>query len=250
MKTKAVIIDDERKSIAILKDRLGQYCPYIDVIAESESPIEGLALINQLQPQLVFLVIAMPEMSGFDLLAQIREPSFELVFVTAFDQYALEAIKNCAIGYLLKPIDNMELIATVTNAIKNVKAKTALTKNKLLIENFGINQIAEKKIVIPSVDGLELIKVEDIIHCEGNDGYTRIHCKEKKILSSQSIGHYKKMLISKNFYLIHKSHLINLAHIEKYQNDGYVQLSNKDKVPVSVNRRADFKNYLNSINSI
>ena len=243
MKINAILIDDERKALAILKNKLERLCPNVTIIAETQNPKEGLQLIKDLKPQLVFLDVAMPELSGFDVLAEIKNPDFEIIFVTAFDNYAIEAIKHCAIGYLVKPVDNNDLVETVNKAINNINDKTALEKNKVLIENLGIQTFQHKKIVIPSQEGLEFVKMSDIINFEGDNGYTNIHfINRKPILSSHSIGYFNKLLDSQSFYLIHKSHLINLSHIEKYLNEGYVVLTNNTKLPVSRNRRLNFLN--------
>lgn len=245
MKIKTILIDDERKALAILKNKLERICPSIEIIAETQDPKQGIKLIKELKPQLVFLDIAMPELNGFDVLKQFSEPNFEIIFATAFDDYAIKAIKYCAIGYLVKPVDNHDLEIAVNNAIKNIEDKTALEKNKQLIENLGAQTFQNKKIVIPSQDGLEFVKISDIIFCEGEDGYTKINFTNRKpILSSNSIGHFNKLLLDNDFYLVHKSYLINLSYIEKYLNEGYIILSNNHKVPVSRNRRQDFLNSL------
>jgi len=241
MNITAIIIDDERKAIAILKNKLKRYCPNINVIYETQDPVDGIKNIKELKPQLLFLDIAMPEINGFEVLKKFENPDFEIIFATAFDDYAIKAINHCAIGYLVKPIDNQDLISAVNNAAKNIENKSSLLKNKQLIENLGISKNSNKKIVIPSVQGLEFIKIEDILHCEGDGGYTKIHLKDAKpMLSSNSIGHFNKLLENNGFYLVHKSHLINTNHIEKYLNEGYVVLQNNIKVPVSRNRRVDF----------
>lgn len=241
MKIKTILIDDERKALAILKNKLERLCLDIEIIAETQNPKEGITLIKTLKPDLVFLDIAMPELSGFDVLKQFKKPEFEIIFATAFDNYAIEAIKHCAIGYLVKPVDNSDLVEAVTNAKQNIEEKTALLKNKQLIENLGVQTFQKKKIIIPSIDGLEFVKIEDIIHCQGETGYTKIHLKNKKsMMSSNSIGHFNKLLESNDFYLVHKSHLINLSYIDKYLNEGYVILNTTIKVPVSRNRRQDF----------
>ncbi len=245
MTVNAILIDDERKALAILKNKLERLCPNVSIVAETQDPKEGLELIQKLKPQLVFLDIAMPKMSGFDLLAEIKDPDFEIIFATAFDNYAIEAIKHCAIGYLVKPVDNKDLVETVNKAIQNIIDKSALKKNKLLIENLGVQTFQNKKIVIPSHEGLEFVKMSDIIHFEGDNGYTLIHfIKRKPILSSYSIGYFNKLLENQSFYLIHKSYLINLSHIEKYLNEGYVILTNDHKLSVSRNRRSGFLNIL------
>jgi len=241
MKVTALLVDDEPKSLAILKNKLERLCPSVSIIGETINPNEALQLIGTVNPQLVFLDIAMPEMSGFDLLAAVEEPSFEIIFVTAFDNYAIDAINHCAIGYLVKPVANDDLVSAVDKAIANIEEKTALQKNLQLIENFGVPTFQKKKIVIPSQEGLEFVKIKEIIHCEGEDGYTNIYFRTRTpILSSHSIGHFNSLLENHHFYLVHKSHLINMYHIDKYLNEGYVILTNNIKVPVSRGRRSDF----------
>lgn len=241
MKIRTIIIDDERKAIAILKNKIERLCPIIEIIAETQDSKEGIELIKNLAPQLVFLDISMPEMNGFELLSEIKNPNFEIIFATAYDNYAIEAIKNCAIGYLVKPIDNQDLIEAVNKAKQNIEDKTALEKNKLLVENLSVHTFQKKKIVIPAQEGLEFAEIADIICCEGNNGYTNIHFSNRKtILSSNSIGHFNRLLENQGFYLVHKSHLINLNHITKYLNEGYVILTNNIKIPVSRTKRSDF----------
>jgi two-component system LytT family response regulator len=241
MKLCAILIDDERKSLAILKNKLERMCPQVEVIAETQEPLQGLELIESLKPQLVFLDIAMPEMSGFDLLAEIEEPDFEIIFVTAFDNYAIDAINHCAIGYLVKPVDNEDLKNTVEKAIINIEQTTALKKNNLLLENLRNNTFQGKKIVIPTNEGLEIVSVVDVIHCEGVDGYTNLYfIDEKPILSSHSIGYFYKLLMEQGFYLVHKSHLVNLNHIKKYLKEGSLILTDGKEIPVSQKRRNDF----------
>lgn len=248
MNVTAILIDDERKALAILKNKLERLCQNVTIIGETQNPEEGLKLIKELKPQLLFLDIAMPEMSGFELLKEIENPNFEIIFVTAFDNYAIEAISHCAIGYLVKPVDNKNLVDTVSKAIKNIEETSALEKNKLLINNLEIKTFQNKKIVIPSQDGLEFVKMADILHFEGDKGYTKIHfLNRKSMLSSHRIGYFNKLLDNHSFYLIHKSYLINLSHIKKYLNEGYIVMEEDTKLPVSRNRRQDFFEKLKSI---
>ena len=247
MKINAIIIDDERKAIAILKNKLERFCPNVTVVAECQNPNDAVSIIEKLKPDLVFLDVAMPALSGFDVLAKIENPNFEIIFATAFDNYAIEAIKHCAIGYLVKPVDNNDLVEAVAKAFQNIEEKSALQKNKVLIENLGIQTFQNKKIVIPCTDGLEFVQIADIIHFQGDNGYTNIHFTNRKpILSSHSIGYFCKILENQSFYLIHKSHLINLSHIEKYLNEGYVILTDGYKLPISRTRRQEFLNSLKS----
>lgn len=241
MKINTILIDDENKAIATLKNKLERFCPNIIVIAQTQCPKEGIELINTLKPELVFLDIAMPGINGFDVLSQIENPNFEVIFATAFDNYAIEAINRCAIGYLVKPVDNLDLVKVVNNAVLNIEKKSAFNKNKQLLNNLDEQNFCNKKIIVPSLNGLEFLKISDIIYFQGNYGYTNIYFSNREpILSSNSIGHFKKILEDKCFYLIHKSYLINLNFIDKYINEGYVVLRGNLKLPVSRNKRQDF----------
>ncbi|MEZ4874004.1 MAG: LytTR family DNA-binding domain-containing protein [Flavobacteriaceae bacterium] len=237
---RTILIDDEPKALAILQNKIERFCPEIEVIATTQDPKEGIEFIHHLKPDLIFLDVSMPEMTGFEMLQKIRHLRFEIIFATAFDDFAIEAINHCAIGYLVKPIDNEDLVKAVKNAVKSIEEKMALEKNKILIENLSIKKFQDKKVVIPTQDGLEFIEINQILHCEGAEGYTKIHFKNRKpILSSQSIGHFAKMFDGQDFYLVHKSHLVNLHHIDKYLNEGYILIEHH-KIPVSRNRRNEF----------
>lgn len=244
MKITTILIDDEPKALSILENKLGRFCPELNIIGTTQSPENGLKMIHTLKPNLVFLDVAMPCMSGFELLSQIESPSFEVIFATAFDQFAINAIRHCAIGYLTKPIDNEELKRAVKNAVKNISMKTASKKNEALIENFHAEREMHK-LAIPYRDGLEFITISSIIRCEGYAGYTEIYLtNETKILSSYSIGHFRKLLQHEGFYSVHKSHLINTLHIMKYLNEGAIEMTLKHHVPVARNNRTDFLHFL------
>lgn len=237
----AILIDDERKALAILRSKLERLCPEVNIIAETQDPQEALLLIQDLNPDLVFLDIAMPQMSGFDLLSKISSPAFEVIFVTAFDNYAIEAIRHCAIGYIVKPVDNEDLVEAITNATQNISDKSALAKNQILIENLGISSFQKKKIVIPTQKGFEVVEIKDIAYCKGVDGYTEINFLDKStLLSSNRIGTFFKLLEDREFYLIHRSFLINTHHMKSYLNEGYVIMNQGDTLPVSRNRRQSF----------
>lgn len=247
MSIRAYLVDDERKALAILRSKLERYCPQLTIVGESQSPKTAITEIQELKPDIIFLDISMPEMTGFDMLKSIPDPAFEIIFVTAYDEYAIEAIRHCAIGYIVKPADKDDLITAVHKAIQNVEHKDSLAKNKQLIANLGVQTFQKKKIVVPTQKGLEFIPIPSIIRCEGVDGYTKLYLEGgKSMLSSNSIGHFVKMLDNTLFYQVHKSHLINLDHIIAYLNEGYVQLTESNTVPVSRNKRSDFLNNFKS----
>lgn len=240
MKIKTILVDDEVKSLDILENKLKRFCPDLDIVGKIQNPEIAITAILEKKPDLIFLDITMPNMSGFDLLSKFEKPDFEIIFATGFNDYAIEAIRQCAIGYLVKPIDNLELVNSVKNAVNHISLKNSNQKNKNLLENRTIDPLL-RKIAIPSQIGYEFIKIKDIIHCEGIDGYTKLHFENRKeILSSFSIGYFQKLVGDTYFFQTHKSHLVNLTHVEKYLNEGYVHLTNGISAPVSKTRRIEF----------
>lgn len=222
-KIRAILIDDEEKALESLQIKVNKFFKEIEIVALCSDPKNAIININNLKPDLVFIDIEMPVLSGFDVLAKIDNPTFETIFVTAYNNYAIEAIKNSAIGYVVKPIDNDELKQAINAAIKNINQKTAFEKNIELLNSLGHKSL--NNIAIPSQNGMIFIKTKNIIHFEGVDGYTKIYCVgEKPFLSSYNIGKFNKMLSATNFYLCHKSHLINLIYVKSLSKEGYVEL--------------------------
>jgi two-component system LytT family response regulator len=213
-------------------------------VAEAENGDEAYEYIVKLNPDLVFLDISMPRESGFDLLRRLPHLNFELIFITSFDQYALEAIEFCAIGYIVKPISTEYLIHAVENAKKRIQQKQGFNHNQVLIENFS--HIPEnKKIALPTSTGIEFISVKEIVRCEGYQKYTKIHISDgRTIVSSHNIGKFATMLEEYGFYPIHKSHIINTNYISSYLNEGVVVLTDGSKAPVSRRKKNEFLAYL------
>ncbi len=241
MELRAILVDDEAKALKSLQLKIQKLFPGIQIIAALQNPEEAVSIIEGQKPDLVFLDIEMPQLNGFDVLQRFHKPDFEIIFVTAYSEYALEAIQYCAIGYVMKPIDNEELVSAVENAKKNILLKTALQKNQTLIENLKAQQTSDSKIIIPSQKGLDFVKINEIIRCEGSDGYTKIYIRNaREILSSYSIGKFVKMLGNKNFCLIHRSHLVNLKFVSGYLNEGYISMENGDTLPISKTNRQKF----------
>ncbi len=229
-KIKAILIDDEAKALEGLQIKVNKYFPEIEIVAMCSNPKKAVETINNEQPDLVFIDIEMPVLSGFDVLAKINNPTFEIIFVTAYNNYAIEAIKSCAIGYIVKPIDNDELKLAVNNAIKNINQKTAFEKNLQLLSHLG-SKSTKVKIAVPSQKGLTFIKTDTIIRFEGVDGYTNIYCvDEKPFLSSYSIGKFCKLLENTDFFLCHKSHLINLHFVKSLYNEGSIEMIDRSTI--------------------
>jgi two-component system LytT family response regulator len=245
---KAVLVDDEAKALQVLKQKLNTYCPQIEIVGEAGGAAEAYGMIVSLQPQLVFMDVAMPGESGFDLLKRLPKLDFELIFVTGFDSYALDAIRFSAIGYILKPIENEDLINSVQRALTRIEEKIDRDRNRRFLENLLNPGSVTNRIGIPTESGLEFVPTNHIVRCEGDQKYTRVITTEKKdILSSYNIGEFRKLLEDYGFFAPHKSHLINLSHIKRYDKEGTVTMVDNSNVPVSRRKKQEFLDKLTRV---
>ena len=236
---RSIIIDDEEKGRNTLRNFLKKYCNNVSVVAEGDCVKSGLEQISIHNPDLVFLDIQMPDGTGFNLLEQIQEINFKVIFVTAYDQYALKAFKFSAIDYLLKPIDPEKLIEAVKKISDIEDIKSINKKLEVLIGN---NNRFEK-IALPSVEGIHLVKIKDIVRCESESNYTNIYFSTgKKILVTKTLKEYDEMLTPMHFYRVHQSHLINLAFVEKYHKGegGFVIMEDGSEIEVARRRKEGF----------
>lgn len=235
---KAILIDDEEIALKSLENKIRSNIPYIDIIFTTQDPEVGILRINELKPDLLFLDIDMPVISGFDLLSKIFVPDMEVIFVTAHFNYAITAIKHDAIDYILKPIDTEELMEAANKARKNIQEKKALL-SQISVLTKGVKPISS--VVIPIQSGLSFFKPNQIIRLEGNDGYTNIHVSDGNILlSSASIGKFGTILENHNFFQTHKSHIVNMDFVKTYHSEGTLELTNGECVPLSKARRKLF----------
>lgn len=236
-KIKTIIIDDESNGRDILQALLEKFCPSVEIAAVAESAGQGKQLIEQHKPQLVFLDINMPGMNGFELLEQFGAPDFEVVFVTAHDNYALKAFKFSAIDYVLKPIDLDDLKNAVKKAEEKLAAKSRPKERYTeFFHNIKNMQNPFDKLGLATRDGLIFIKISDIIRCESDVNYTWFFLEGgEKILASKTLKEFEEMLDEYNFYRIHKSHLVNLSHLKRYVKGegGSVIMSDNSEVEVS-----------------
>ncbi len=241
----AVLVDDEKRAIQILKESLQKDFPDIRIVGTAQSADEAYTVITELKPSLVFLDVNMPEASGFDLLKKLPTLNFEIIFVTAHDEYAIDAIKFCAIGYLLKPIQQDDFKQAVHRAIKSVAEKQETDRNKLLLQNLINPGSQSNRIGIPSPEGLEFVSVQEIIRCEGVQRCTKIIFEERKnLVSSYNLGEFRRMLEDYGFYAVHKSHLVNMEHVIRYDKEGFVHMTDKANIPVARRKRQDFMQFL------
>ena len=239
----AIIIEDEAYGRRMLREMLREHCPQVNVIAEADSVNTGLAAIAEHRPGLVFLDVELQSETSFDILEKLPEINFELVFTTAFDHYALKAVKFCAIDYLLKPIDLAELKLALAKAEKRLN-REYLNKNlEALLNNMKSASQSSHRIALPTLEGLLFINVSDIIYCESNGPYTRFFLKQQaKIMTSKHLKEYEELLSEYRFFRIHKSYLVNLQEIQKYirGEGGQLIMSNGDALNVSKQRKEGF----------
>jgi len=240
-----IIVDDEEFARSSLYFLLQENCPEVNICGIAKSVSEARALLQSYNVDLIFLDIAMPGENGFSLIPQAQEANATVIFTTAYDQYALKAIKANAIDYLLKPIDIEELIAAVEKAVKHQQLNQALHQNTglknleaELKEQKGINRLT-----LPSGQGYRLVDVDDIIHIEADSNYSIFHLKNKeKITVSKVLKDYEEILPEERFFRIHKSSIVNLKYVKEYNNkNGLVLLlENGENLVVSRRRASDF----------
>lgn len=240
---KALIIDDEKKARVNLKNLLNEYCPEVQLMELADSAQAGLKAIYKHQPDLIFLDIQMPAENGFDLLKKLSTINFEIIFTTAYNQYAIDAIKFSALDYLLKPINIPDLIKVVEKAkIKN-QSKTIQQQIDTLLHNQRTPDFSDKKITLPTMEGLVFEDVKNIIRCESDNSYTLFYLTDKKkYLVSRSIKECETLLNDYAFFRVHQSHLINLNHIKQYRKgrSGIIIMNDNTEVPVSVRNKDAF----------
>ena len=239
---KTVIIDDEEDARDVLVNILKEHFDMIEIVGQADDVDTGVKVIQESEPQLVFLDIKMPGGTGFDLLEKIPHKDFEVVFITAFDAFTMKAFEFSAIGYLLKPIRVKDLKKTVKRLEKFI-LQDADKRLKVLIENYGAGEGKIKKLVIPNIEGFEVLEIEDIIRCEGERNYTNfVLTNGKKILVSKTLKEYDELLSEHGFFRIHQSSLVNLHHVRKYikSQNGKVEMSDGTKLQVARQRKVAF----------
>jgi two-component system LytT family response regulator len=250
---RTIIIDDEPSAVNVLSLLLKKKCKDdVQVIATSNSPHLGKNLIEELRPDLVFLDVEMPGMSGIDLLRSFKDPVFRAVFVTAYDAYAVEAFRLSAVDYLLKPIDADDVIHVIEKIKNDINKDQNHLASKLqqLEKLFDQHSNDNKKIGIGMSDKIIFVTIDDIIYCEAQGAYTSVYLHDgKKILASKSLGDFESQLSTGKFFRIHHSFLINLNHIKEFQrfDGGYALMDNNAKLEVSQRKRKDFLDAINDM---
>lgn len=241
---KAVIIDDEEKSRKLLRNLLARYCDDVEVVDLADSVASGLSSIRRNRPELIFLDIVMPNENGFELIDRLQNVDSEIIFTTAFDQYAIRAIRTCALDYLLKPIDVEELRGAVSRARNKLQSQAKIDDRlQTFLDNIRSPQ---QKIGLPTQHGVKFYPIEQISACKAEGNYTTVYfdSREKIELVAKTLKEFEELLAEFDFARIHRSYLINLSHLKEYRRQsntegdgGCVVLTNLMKLPVSRDKR-------------
>ncbi len=245
---KALIIDDEAKARNVLNHYLISLVPEISEIRQADSVDSALELLKSFQPGIVFLDVEMPHKTGFDFLLALKDPAFEIIFTTAYNQYAIQAIRFSALDYLLKPVDPDELRNAVNRYIE--KQKPASQKKELfdnLVQNIGKKEVKDFRLAVPSSQGVFFFTLDEILRLEADRNYTVIHLVGKRpFVASKTLKHFEEMLEEFSFIRTHKSHLVNSFHIVRLSNDHeYVLLSDGSKIEISRRKKDEVQQQLN-----
>lgn len=241
MKLKTILVEDEARSREILRNYIAKYCPNIELVGEASGIDVGLDLIKNNELDLVFLDVEMPYGNAFDLLDKVENRTFETIFVTAYDHYAVEALNNQASYYLLKPISIDDLI-TAVEIVTDIKQKETELAEAVLTPK---SEMVSGKITVPQQDGFEVLKTSQILFCKADDNYTEIHLQTGKLLASKTLKYFEEALQEFGFSRIHKSYVVNVNSIVKYKKGkgGSVVLENDKELQVAPSRKAALLNY-------
>ncbi len=247
---RAILIDDEHFGRQALAQALEKYCPQVELLQQCASPEEGLDAIRTHQPELLFLDVQMPGMSGFDLLKQLQPIDFEVIFITAYDRYAIKAIKFSAVDYLLKPLDVDDLMQAVKRVEEKQEKSDSVHRLESVVHNLNFTSGTIEKLAVPTLEGIDFIEVSKIIYCEADRGYTKLHLQDQPSkLVSRTLKDFENLLTESGFCRVHHRHLINMKHILKYikGEGGYVVLTGDHHVDISRRKKDEFLGLLDKL---
>lgn len=241
-KIKSVIVEDETAAREVLKNYLQKYCPQIEVIGEAQNFKEAVPLLRELQPQLVFLDVEMPFGNAFDVLEACKDLQFETIFVTAFSEYSLKALNQSAAYYLLKPISIEELITAVNKVQQHILNHEIFNRNKIIVENFRETKPEKQQVILPTLEGFEVVKMEEIVRLRGNGNFTDLYLfNGQKKMVCRFLKHFTEILPFP-FVRVHKSHIININSVKSYHKGtgGYVTLEDGSEIEISPSYKEEF----------
>lgn len=233
-----IIVDNEKKIVEGLEILLNSFLPEINIVGSAGTIAGALSLIKQSNIDLLFLDIELDDGTGMELLKQIKNRNFQVIFITAYDQYAIEAFKYSAIDFLLKPIDPDDLIAAVSRAKKEVKKEHLQLRMETFLDNVSNVSAQDKKIIVSDKDHIHALSINDILYMEADGAYTKIKLIDKTIVSSKNLKNYQTLLANTSFFRSHHSYLVNLTHMLRFDKaDGVLVLSNNQQVSVSFRKK-------------
>jgi two-component system LytT family response regulator len=239
-KIKSVIVEDELAAREVLKNYLSKYCPQVEVIGEAQNIKEAVPLLHELQPQLVFLDVEMPFGNAFDVLEACKDLHFETIFVTAFSEYSLKALNQSAAYYLLKPISIEELIVAVNKVHHQVMNHEIFNRNKIIVENFHESKPEKQQVILPTLEGFEVVKMEEIVRLRGNGNFTDLYLNNgTKKMVCRFLKHFSEIL-PLPFIRVHKSHIININCVKAYNKGGIIILNDGAEIEVSPTYKEEF----------
>jgi two-component system LytT family response regulator len=246
-KLKTVIIDDEQDAVDFISTIIAEYCPSLDPVGKAFNVIQGTKVIKENKPDLVFLDVEMPNGTGFDLLAQFPEKEFDVIFITAFNHYAIKAIKFSAVDYILKPININEFIEAVSKVVKKRSQRSSDNNDglKILMEN--LRSPMPSRLAIPTSDGMEYLNPKEIIRIEADRSYSWFYLNgNRKILVSKHLKEFQELLGDRNFFRSHNSHLINLKFVKKFirKEGGYIEMNDNSMIPISRSKKDIFLSHM------
>jgi two-component system LytT family response regulator len=228
---KTILIEDEsyiRKGLITLINSLNKN---LDIIAECSSVKEAITVVTACKPELIFLDINLPDGNAFDFLEKTKTVSYKVIFITAYEEYALRALKNGAIDYILKPVDIEELEIAIDKALKTENFK----ENQI---QYTKEQLSKDKLILSLQDGFQCILFDDLIYCKSDGGYTTFYLSDgRSFMASKSIKEFENQLPESNFVRTHQSYIVNMAYVDKYDKTGYLYLKNRERIPVSTRKK-------------
>lgn len=246
---KAVVIDDEFNSRETLRQMLHYCCPNVELVGEGDGVTSGLAAINEFKPDIVFLDIRMTDGSGFDLLNKVGKADFKLIFVTAYEDYAMKAFRCNAIDYITKPVDPNDLMRAVEKASKVTDGENTNDAIKRLLDSINKPIQQNKKIVLKTLSTVHVIEIDNIIRCESDRNYTVFHLADgEQILISRSMKEFDDILAEHGFLRVHNSHVINLNYIRRFMKDELiVVLKDNASIPVAYRKKEELLNAIKNL---
>ena len=239
---KAILVDDELSSLQNLKQKLVEFCPDVKVIAACQKPEEAIFLIRHHRPDVLFLDIEMPRINGFRMLEELNDIHTEIIFTTAYNHYAIDAIRISAFDYLIKPI-SVEDLQNAVNRLMIQHNKQVQEKLNVLRKSLQENKSQEDKIAIPTSDGMDFINIKNIVRIESSSNYSKLYFMNgHTLLVTRLLKDFEEMLLPYRFYRVHHSHLINLSQIKKYirGEGGQVVMQNGDVIDVARRKKDEF----------